>query len=641
MAVNNRMGVQRDRTPFRSSVSHFTIFVSGMIILAGAILVYLFVLRGIFGKFNPLDLVPSSSVVKSVVEGGEPTIGILYSKYTENMFPAGSTWLNDNITTWKKFLDNSKLLYDIISDEDIELGRHVKYQMLVLPGSKSLSDKEISQLKKYIDRGGSVFTTSGIASYSGDGKWRGWEFISQVFGLEFSKEIENDDITKIHTLRGGLPLTANIPTGFPLKVATWDRPMSVKVLDPRTTQVSFWYNYRLEDGLVREEVKKSAGIVYGTYGKGRFVWMGFEINSVIGVQEDYVYFEKLFNNCINWLTYGPVAYIKDWPTGFKAAAMIAPTLKEDAENINYLLDVLRSERAPVTFFVSPLDAEARPNLIKSLSRYGEVAAIVDVGYLTSVNDTVNQLDDYDMQYEKLVSASSAIEKATGTKTFGSIPYYGLFDPNTIKAAIDAGYKYVLTDSLTDRSVPKTVIRGENRIITMTKTARDDYEVIRDFGLTAPEFQFYTYQEDIDRVLFEGGMYIFKFHTDYQCQPANVNVVRDVIRDLKKKGFWIATGAEIQEWFAKKDYIEMRTEKRGETRVALIVSNPGVKTINQLVVEVDLNDPARNIMLNTEIIGTKPARFEHKEGSKILFLYIDDLKPKESRTYYIDYDKTNA
>jgi peptidoglycan/xylan/chitin deacetylase (PgdA/CDA1 family) len=612
-----------------------------MIILIGAIIVYLFVLRGIFGKFNPGDLIPSSSVVKSVVEGGEPTIGILYSKYTENMFAEGSTWLNDNITTWKKFLDNSKLRYDIISDADIELGRHIKYQMLVLPGSRSLSDKEISQLKKYIDRGGSVFATSGIASYSSDGKWRGWEFISQVFGLEFSKEIENDDITKIHTLRGGLPLTANIPTGFPLKVATWDRPMSVKVLDPRTTQVSFWYNYRLEDGLVREEVKKSAGIVYGTYNKGRFVWMGFEINSVIGVQEDYVYFEKLFNNCINWLTYGPVAYIKDWPTGFRAAAMIAPTLKEDVENVNYLLDVLRSERAPVTFFVSPLEAEARPNLIKSLSRYGEVAAIVDVGYLTSVNDTVNQLDDYDIQYDKLANARSAIEKATGAKTFGSIPYYGLFDPNTIKAAIDAGYKYVLTDSLTDRSVPKTIIRGENRIITMTKTARDDYEVIRDFGLTAPEFQFYTYQEDIDRVLFEGGMYIFKFHTDYQCQPANVNVVRDVIRDLKKKGFWIATGTEIQEWFAKKDYIEMRTEKRGETRVALIVSNPGVKTINQLVVEVDLNDPARNIMLNTEIIGTKPARFEHKEGSKVLFLHIDDLKPKESRTYYIDYDKPNA
>ena len=81
---------------------------------------------------------------------------------------------------------------------------------------------------------------------------------------------------------------------FRLKVATWDRPMAVEVLDPRTTQVSFWYNYRMDDGLVREEIKKSAGIAYGTYGKGRFMWMGFELNSIIGVQEDYILFRDVY-----------------------------------------------------------------------------------------------------------------------------------------------------------------------------------------------------------------------------------------------------------------------------------------------------------------------------------------------------------
>jgi hypothetical protein len=203
--------------------------------------------------------------------------------------------------------------------------------------------------------------------------------------------------------------------------------------------------------------------------------------------------------------------------------------------------------------------------------------------------------------------------------------------------IKAGYKYVLTDSLTDRSVPKTIIRGDSLLIGMTKTARDDYEVIRDFGLTEPDYQFYTYQEDIDRELFEGGMYIFKMHSDFQCKPDYVDVTRKLIDDLKKKHFWITTATDIERWWAKRHYIEVRVNKRGNTRVALIVSNPGKEHINGLVVQLNLNEAAYNISLSTEIIGTKLAKLEFDKENHIVYVYIDNLEPGESRTYYIDYN----
>ena len=217
----------------------------------------------------------------------------------------------------------------------------------------------------------------------------------------------------------------------------------------------------------------------------------------------------------------------------------------------------------------------------------------------------------------------------------------MFDQNTIKAALEARYTYLLTDSLTDRSVPKTVIRGDKRLIVMTKTARDDYEVIRDYGLSDPEFQFYTYQEDIDRILFEGGMYIFKLHTEYQCAPKNVSVIGDVIKDLKKKNFWIATGSEIQKWFSKKDYVEMRVTKRGETRIVLNISNPGDQEIDNLVINVLLDEPAENLSISTEIIGTQIPMVKHEKSGRNLQLLINHLKGKESRIYYIDYDKANV
>ena len=629
MAVNNFFGIK---------INQFFIFVSGFVILISAILVYYFILRGIYGRFDTSEILPDSNIIEDFLFGKEPEVAILYSKYTENTLPVGSTWLNDNLSTWKTFLDNLNIKYEIISDQKIENGEHQKYKLIVLPGTKSLSEKEALQIKKYLENGGSVFATGGIGSYSNDGKWRGWEFLNQVFGVQFSHELKPNEFSKIHTVCGSLPITANIPTGFPLKVATWDRPMAVEVLDPRTTQVSFWYNYRMDDGLVREEIKKSAGIAYGNFGKGRFMWMGFELNSIIGVQEDYIYFERLFNNSIKWLMYFPIAYVRDWPTGYEAAAVVAPVLTNDVDNINNILPIIKNEGISATFFIDPATAENNRELVRKISSYGEIAALVDIGYLASINDKFNKLNSYAEQSKKLSAAKETLEKISSSSVSGFLPYYGLFDQNTLNAVINSNYKYVLTDSLTDRSVPKTIIRGDKRIVTMTKTARDDYEIIRDFGLTLPDFQFYTYQEDLDRVLFEGGMYILKLHTEYQCRSDYANVLKDVIKDLKKKKFWIATANEIQKWYEKRDYIEIKADRRGKTRVALKVSNPGIEAINNLVIDLDLNDFAQNITIGSEIIGTKTASVKHTAGSQMVYLFIDDLKPGESRQYYIDYDK---
>lgn len=622
-------------------INFLFLLLSGTIILLSSVLIYLFVLRGVFGKFSVYDLIPTEQTIKLLFTGKQTDTAILYSDYTQNVLPKGSTWLVDNISTWKKFLSNLDVNYEVIDDRKIESDDLSNYKLIILPGIKSLSDREIIKLKKYLESGGSIFATGGIASYSSDGKWKGWQFLNEVFGINFTKEISVNEIYKIHTLRGGLPLTANVPTGFPLRIATWDRPMAVEVLDPRTTQVSFWYNYKSEYGLVREEIKKTAGIVYGNYGKGRFVWMGFEINSVIGSQDDYVFFEKLFNNSINWLTYSPIGYVKDWPTGYNSAAVVSFIVSEDSQNIENVLPIIRRENIPVTFFADADYAKMNPELIKKLSEYGEIAAIVDIGYLTSVNDQINKLDSLPLQIKKIGESKAILEKISGRKVKGMIPLYGLFDQNTISAGISNELKYLITDSLTDRSVPKTIIRGKDRILTITKTARDDYEVIRDLGLLQPSFQFYTYQEDIDRILFEGGLYILKFHTDYQLKDEFVQVVSDLIAELKSKNFWIASASDIQSWYEKKDYVEIKTEKRGNNRVAIKVSNPGNEMINNLVIDIDLNEKVKNLILDSEIIGTLPASIKHNDGSQMLYLYIDKLNAGESRIYFIDYDRVTS
>lgn len=624
----------------RLKVNHLVIVLGGLVMLTASVLTFLLILKNLYGNVSMAKFIPTSSNMREVFANQNYNAAILYSKYTENKLPEGSTWLVDNINTWKTSLSHSRVKYQVISDQDLENGKHLKYKILILPGAKSLSDREIIQIKKFLENGGSVFATSGIASYSNDGKWRGWDFFSEVFGLNFTGEISSTDMTRIHTLRGGLPLTTGIPPGYSLKVATWDRPMSCEILDPRTVQVSFWYNFRKEMGLVSEEITKTAGIVYGTYGKGRFVWMGFELNSVIGQQEDYIYFDKLFKNSLAWLAYRPTVFVKTWPGKYQSAAVIVPTLTNDMYNVENLLPILKSEGVPAAFFVDGNYVADNSQMLSRVARYGELGAVVDVGYIESVRDTVNKLFTYDYQLRSFKTAKwNFTKKIKGSKTYSGIsPLYGFYNENSIRALIYSGYQYVITDSLTDRSVPKIIERGDKKILAFTKTARDDYEIIRNYGLAEPEFQSYTYKEDINRLLFEGGLYMLKIHSDYQMRPEYVGVVRDLIRYMKSKNIWITTPSEIRNWWITRNQVEISTDVRSAKRVAIEITNPGNYAVSGIEVYVSLNKDVHNLSMTSEMFGEKIPRYSFDPSRQLLIIKCEYIPAHGSNSYFIDYDE---
>lgn len=636
--TGTKTGVQESKGNEKKwgGVGFFPLMAVGLFLLVMGVYIYVYIMQGVYGNDDFLSYFSVDGITKLVSGEEEITVGILYSQYTENMLPPGNTSLNDNIVSWKKFLSQYNLTYTVLADSDIEKGRHYDLRMLILPSSKALSDLQYRNLKAYIDRGGSIFATAGTASFTENTKWRGWMFFNEVFGIKFRAEITPDRITRIHTLRGNLPITANIPTGYPLKIATWDRPIAVEVLEPRAEQASFWYNYRLDEGLVREGLAKSAGIVYGTYGKGRFVWMGFDVNSVIGRQDDYVIFDKLFNNCVNWLLRLPVAYIKDWPGDYKAAAILAPTVIEQPGNIENLLPLLRSENIKASFFIDPAIAESMPDLTRRLASYGPIGAISDIGFLLSINDTINKLNDLNTQFSKIKNSRDKLSAIAGTKVYSFLPYNGLLNDDTYMALIRNGYRVVLTDSLTDRSVPKAIIKGDSSVIALTKTARDDYEVIRDYGLYQPDFQIYTYKEDIERVLFERGLYVFKMHTEYQCLPENIPVVRSVVRYLKEKKFWLTDVNKLYDWWIQRNKLELRITPRSATRVALTVSNPGSDMVTEFTLQVELESSSSDIKISSEIIGTEIPKYSFNSKTRKLDLLIKDLKAGQSRIYYIDF-----
>jgi len=618
-------------------VNYLIIFLSGLVLLTTGILVFLLVVKNVYGNYEIEEILPTKENISIITGDPAKKVGILFSDYTQNMMPEGSTWLSDNVSTWEHFIRSMNINYDIISDQTIEKGEHYKYQLLILPGSKSISDKEVVQLKKYLESGGSIFSSGGPATYSDEGKWRGWEFFTEAFGMKFNKEIKPEEFYKVHTLRGNLPLTAGIPTGYALKIATWDRPIYAEILEPRTTQVSFWFDFRREAGLVREEIQKSAGIAYGTYGKGRFVWYGFEINSVIGQQEDYIFFEKLFTNSVNWLTYGPTAFVKDWPDQYDAAMVFIPTLEDQIYNVSNLSGLLTTYQYPTTIFIDPVLALNNKNYLRTAAKHGDIGVIVDIGFLENAQDTVNKLYSADVQFETIKAARDSVEKVINKNVKSVMPLHGFYNEHTLQAMSKLGFEFIVTDSLTDRSVPKVVIRDAKQMLVITKTARDDYEVIREYGLTSTDFQRYTYEEDVDRLLFEGGLLVFKVHSNYQLRQEYINVIKEVISYARNKNVWLTSFGELQEWWLERHGVEIVYETRSKRRIVVEINNPTDKISEDITVQVNLNKPVRNIEISSEIINTTLPKFKFVEDTNILYLYLDELEPNESRSYLVDFE----
>jgi hypothetical protein len=620
----------------KSKISAAKLFFSGILLIASAVLIFYYVLHGVYGRFDTSEMLPNFHILESKLLRKNKEAAILFSGYTQNMLPSDGVWIRNNISTWEKFLNDKNASYDVINDQTIEDGKISNYDVLILPGCKSLSDKEIVEIKKYLDSGGSIFATGGTATYSDNGKWRGWDFFSQVFGIKFTQEIQYDSLTKIHTLRGGIPLTANIPTGFHLRVATWDVPIEVEVLDPRTTQVSYWYDPNKKGGLVREEIKNSAGIVNGNYGKGRFVWMGFAINSIIGSRKDYVNFEKLFNNSINWLTHGPVAYIKDWPNGYDAAAIFVSSISGNQQNIDSLTAILKANNLKALFYISPDEINKKAGLIVRLSKFGDVIPRV----IISSNDTSNNLVNYQNEIAFLKNSRLKLEEILNKKVHGIYLDSTHINDSLMNHLSKAGFDYFLTDSAVDRSVPQIYSTPSGDLIKITRASRDDQYIVKKLGLRNPDFQFYTYQEDVDKILFEGGLYICSIHPEIQMQAQYVSVLRQLIDNINQKNIWLTNITEVKNWYVKRGNIEIKVDRRGERRVAFNVTNLGMEPVKDLIINLDLNDNSKNISVDEEIIGTKPIQYKYLKDKRIVYFHIKELGPHESRTYYVDYDKIN-
>ncbi|HYE57636.1 MAG TPA: hypothetical protein VD948_03985, partial [Rhodothermales bacterium] len=343
------------------------------------------------------------------------------------------------------------------------------------------------------------------------------------------------------TLRAGTPMTAGIPGGYRIKTQVFNPAVRARLrpeAQDRTVPFGFWYDYAVEDEPdVNEAMTNSTSAAFGSYGRGRFVYLGFQRSSLYIDRNDAEDFEalgRLFANMLRYLRRQPVVWTHDWPGNYRSAAIFAGVGGQNPQALSEAASVLQSAAVPGTFFFRP-EASVDASLVRRLYEQGDVGVY---------GDFVRRTDGRD-QASWLRSAKEQLEAKTGGPVTGYRPSrIGGLSDTTMRGLRRGGYRYFLPDSIGRRGVIKMMGDAFAGLFRFNYTARSDSGVVASTGsLTATPFL-----QDVVRNDYEGSLYRLVYSSDLMA-TSGLDVLRTVAQEVRRRGMWAAAGDDLARWWA--------------------------------------------------------------------------------------------
>jgi peptidoglycan/xylan/chitin deacetylase (PgdA/CDA1 family) len=551
-------------------------------------------------------------------------VALLYPNNTIMLPSENSSWLTDNFYRWELFLMQNKFKYDIIKDDDLESGLSDDYSLLILPAAKCLSEKEFLSIKEFMSDGNSVFSTWSMGVYTTEGKWNGWENLEQLFGFNFVSEIPEKEGSRIHSIFGGTPVSTNIPAGFRLQVTTFDKPIEVRINSSNTLPIGHWQNSLIPfEG--KNEIDNTTSAVYGNFGKGNFVWLGFEFSAVVGSKQHQEVANYLLKNIINWLTDDLIVQIETWPNGKQSAAVLSCDVEFNFSYINNALDLLEEGKLPAQFYILTESID-----YQSLERLNKIG---DVG-LHGDDHIVFKWQDFNTQLNRLSNGMTSLEKLTGKKPIAFRPPETSFDDITLDAMSSLNMHILSSDLIEDRAVPQ-FLESHPEILVIPKTGFDDYDVFQRLKIENVDDQSKRYILDFYRTHEEGGLYSLNFHTQMQCRREFVNALIKPIREIKTKDVWITTHDRVYDWWVKRSKLKLNTKLIDNKNYLVEIDNQIEEQIDDVVIGLHKKNFANLGSIQITLDG-KQLDYMVDFNLQTITIFLPRIYPKEIKRVSISF-----
>jgi len=125
------------------------------------------------------------------------------------------------------------------------------------------------------------------------------------------------------------------------------------------------------------------------------------------------------------------------------------------------------------------------------------------------------------------------------------------------------------------------------------------------------------------------------------QPQYVGVINDIVKYIRSKNIWFTSIDELLNWWQRKGGLEIRYETRSKRRISVEVSNHKEDKTDDFVVQVNFNKSVYNVEISSDMIHTPIPEFEFDKLTNVIYLYIEDLEPGETRIFLVDFENQQA
>lgn len=599
-------------------INFLTLLILGVIIAIVSITAYYFTLQIVRGEMklkNVKVAIPTTTPVR-ITRSINSRIAMLILDNSNKIF--GTDFNDSFIKGWQKFLNNEKIPYDTVRDQDLEANK-IRYDILILPFNPLLSELAISNISKFLNDGGGLIACGECGFMDEMGDIRQPSFLNRVLGITKINEIDQSMKSYVTlTLKSNSPLTIDIPLGAQLGLTTEYGCIRAKVIEDRTLQDGYFYNSEVDKGIPMQESETSTGLCHGTYGKGRFVWLGFNIFSFTGddfTQKTHV---KLLRNILFWTIGKPLARIKTWPSDYHLATVISGDIEHQFANAENINNVLQEHQIKGTFFILSDLAEVNVDMVRAMAKNGEIAIHGD-------EHTVFQGQQYNLQLERLQKAKQTLEAISGQKITGFRPPLGNYDENTIRALNELDINYLSSSITGGTNVGPNFIPYFEDFVVIPKTNKDDYDLFYRDSITEPDEVFNELKDEFDGLYNLGSFFSLSYHTQILAVDTNYGVISDLIEYIKPKNVWFTTWQEITDWWRKRRNLTLSLEEKDSKHFILALDNFGTQEVDNFVLQFFPPNIASAIELKSDF--KEPLKWDFNKEIGCYNIKINRIEPK--------------
>lgn len=541
-----------------------------------------------------------SHMVGDLWDSERPRVALMVSDQARGLSTLESSRVRDAVYYWEVFLLGLQVPYMTVSDSEVAKDlSHKDYDLLIMPAADALSGRQRKSILKYVDRGGSVIASGSMGRYDERGRDADDSFFAELLGAELVTRIPEQPFGLLHSVDAATPVGQGVPPGFRLNLAampglTAARPVTGMALGTP-------YSYSGRDDQLMSDLSL---MMFNRKGDGSVLWTRFGPQDVSRERAHQAAYQRMMSNAMAHLTGARSVSVRPWPELARSAVAVAALPTVGMAPLQYMsgweefLGLLQTHRVPATFFVTTDEAVGFPDLVAAMGQSGEVA-------IAAESDNVLLGQPLEVQAGRMARASGSL----GGTQVGLYPPGGYHDGNTLRAAVEGGYNYVLLPN--GQSLAPTAVRWwedvDYRALQATATEQVDLAFLRSRRRQAREparevvapnpavlmpldpgmTDYVTRFHEVERA---GGVYILPFYPESErAGSVKTGELLDVIGLAHERGTWMATVNEVLRWWTLRNAVSVDVVESAGDIFSIELNNQSGEAISGLTLELNLGD----------------------------------------------------